>query len=111
MLLASDSGVKRSSAARAAKRAGRHLDVIVIAPRDVLKTSSRPVIRNRLLVVGFVHEGPPGDSWHVPEQRIAACISSVDVLIIAPAQKLESLKTHKKGLMQQLFPSPEEVEA
>ena len=24
---------------------------------------------------------------------------------------LEVLKTHKKGLMQQLFPSPEEVEA
>jgi type I restriction enzyme S subunit len=25
----------------------------------------------------------------------------------AQTQKLEALKTHKKGLMQQLFPSPE----
>jgi len=24
-------------------------------------------------------------------------------------QKLEAIKTHKKGLMQELFPSPEEV--
>jgi type I restriction enzyme S subunit len=33
---------------------------------------------------------------------------SVDDLIAAQTQKLEALKTHKKGLMQQLFPSPEE---
>ncbi len=32
-------------------------------------------------------------------------------LITAQTQKLEALKTHKKGLMQQLFPSPEETEA
>ena len=45
------------------------------------------------------------------QQRIAACLSSLDDLITAETQKLEALKTHKKGLMQQLFPSPEEVEA
>ena len=45
------------------------------------------------------------------QQRIASCLSSLDALITAEAQKLEALKTHKKGLMQQLFPSPEEVEA
>jgi type I restriction enzyme S subunit len=28
---------------------------------------------------------------------------------IAKTQKLEALKTHKKGLMQQLFPSTEEA--
>ena len=28
-------------------------------------------------------------------------------LITAQSAKLSSLKTHKKGLMQQLFPSPE----
>ena len=44
----------------------------------------------------------------VPEQqRIAACLSSLDALLTAETQKLEALKTHKKGLMQQLFPSPE----
>lgn len=47
----------------------------------------------------------------VPEQeRIASCLSSLDTLITAETQKLEALKTHKKGLMQQLFPAPEEVE-
>ena len=45
------------------------------------------------------------------QQRIADCLSSIDDLIAAQTQKLEALKTHKKGLMQQLFPSPEEVEA
>lgn len=45
------------------------------------------------------------------QQRIASCLSSLDTLITAETQKLEALKTHKKGLMQQLFPSPEGVEA
>ncbi|MCA3131101.1 MAG: restriction endonuclease subunit S [Rhodocyclaceae bacterium] len=45
------------------------------------------------------------------QQRIASCLSSLDARITAETQKLETLKTHKKGLMQQLFPSPEEVEA
>ena len=46
----------------------------------------------------------------VPEQlRIASCLSSLDALIAAETQKLEVLKTHKRGLMQQLFPSPEEL--
>jgi type I restriction enzyme S subunit len=44
----------------------------------------------------------------IPEQhRIASCLSSIDALILAETQKLGALKTHKKGLMQQLFPSPE----
>jgi type I restriction enzyme S subunit len=43
------------------------------------------------------------------QHRIASCLSSLDALITAETQKLEALKTHKKGLMQQLFPSPEEV--
>jgi type I restriction enzyme S subunit len=45
------------------------------------------------------------------QKRIASCLSSLDTLITAEAQKLETLKAHKKGLMQQLFPSPEVVEA
>ena len=47
----------------------------------------------------------------IPEQqRIASCLTSLDDLIAAQTQKHEALKTHKQGLMQQLFPSPEEVE-
>lgn len=45
------------------------------------------------------------------QQRIADCLTSLDDLIAAQTQKLDALKTHKKGLMQQLFPSPAEVEA
>ena len=41
------------------------------------------------------------------QQRIATCLSSLDALITAETQRLEALKTHKKGLMQQLFPSTE----
>ena len=45
------------------------------------------------------------------QQRIADCLSSLDDLIAAQIQTLEALKTHKHGLMQQLFPSPEEAMA
>jgi len=38
------------------------------------------------------------------QQKIADCLSSLDDLITAQAQKVEVLKKHKKGLMQQLFP-------
>ena len=41
------------------------------------------------------------------QQRIADCLTSLDALIAAHTQKHEALKSHKKGLMQQLFPSPE----
>ncbi len=39
------------------------------------------------------------------QQKIADCLSSLDELIGAHTQKLETLKDHKKGLMQQLFPA------
>ena len=38
------------------------------------------------------------------QQKIADCLSSLDALISAHADKLDALKAHKKGLMQQLFP-------
>lgn len=39
------------------------------------------------------------------QQKIADCLSSLDELIEATAQKVETLKEHKKGLMQRLFPA------
>lgn len=39
------------------------------------------------------------------QQKIAACLSSLDELIEATAQKVKALKEHKKGLMQRLFPA------
>jgi type I restriction enzyme S subunit len=43
------------------------------------------------------------------QQKIADCLASLDELITAQTQKLNTLKTHKKGLMQQLFPAADEV--
>jgi len=51
--------------------------------------------------------------WEMPvvmpelpeQQRIVDCLSSLDELIAAENKKLETLKTHKKGLMQKLFPA------
>lgn len=39
------------------------------------------------------------------QQRIANCLTSLDEQITAQSQKLETLKAHKKGLMQKLFPA------
>lgn len=44
------------------------------------------------------------------QQKIADCLSSVDELIAAQARKVDALKTHKKGLMQQLFPTEGETQ-
>lgn len=41
------------------------------------------------------------------QQRVAACLGSLDTLISSVSQKLDGLRTHKKGLLQQLFPAPE----
>lgn len=48
--------------------------------------------------------------WRTPipapaeQQKIAECLSTLDELIGAESQKIDALKAHKKGLMQQLFP-------
>ena len=42
------------------------------------------------------------------QQRISGTLSSIDKLITAQYQEMEALKTHKKGLMQKLFPAREE---
>ena len=60
---------------------------------------------SQLLKYEFFVPKPP------EQQRIASCLSSLDALITAETQKLEALKTHKKGLMQQLFSTLNEPEA
>jgi len=70
------------------------------APGGIIKTITKESLSDFKVKYPMVEE----------QQRIASCLSSLDALITAEAQKLEALKTHKKGLMQQLFPSPEEVE-
>lgn len=53
----------------------------------------------------FVIPMPPTKA---EQQKIADCLCSLDTQIRAQAEKIEVLKTHKRGLMQQLFPAPEE---
>lgn len=43
------------------------------------------------------------------QQKIADCLSTLDELITAQAEKIEALKQHKKALIQGLFPSAQEV--
>jgi type I restriction enzyme S subunit len=43
------------------------------------------------------------------QQKIADCLSSLDELISANIQKLDALKIHKEGLLQQLFPAKGEA--
>ena len=43
------------------------------------------------------------------QQKIADCLGSLDDMIVADSRKLEALRQHKQGLMQQLFPQPNET--
>ncbi|HAT1863422.1 TPA: restriction endonuclease subunit S [Legionella pneumophila] len=45
----------------------------------------------------------------IEQQKIADYLSSIDELITAENKKLDMLKKHKKGLMQQLFPTMSEL--
>ena len=68
-----------------------------IATGSTIKTIGLPFFKELTLIVPAPEE----------QQRIASCLGSLDALITAETQKLEALKTHKTGLMQQLFPSLE----
>jgi type I restriction enzyme S subunit len=57
--------------------------------------------------IASLHLGVPSPA---EQQKIAECLSSVDELMAAQARKVEALKTHKKGLMQQLFPRAGETQ-
>ena len=43
------------------------------------------------------------------QKKIAKCLCSLDNLITCQTDYIEQLKQHKKGLMQQLFPVPEDT--
>jgi type I restriction enzyme S subunit len=57
----------------------------------------------RYWIAEFQHLQIPVPSL-AEQQKIADCLSSLDEVIELEARKLEALKAHKKGLMQQLFP-------
>ncbi len=43
------------------------------------------------------------------QSKIVGCLSALDLQIFAESDRLEALLTHKKGLIQQLFPSVQEA--
>lgn len=66
-----------------------------------------------MAIKGFTKEDVSNLNIYLPQlaeqQKIADCLSSLDDLITAENKKLDALKTHKKGLMQQLFPAEGET--
>ena len=63
--------------------------------KNDMKVNNAAVLKGEISVPNFDEQ-----------RKIAACLGSIDALITAEAQKLGALKTHKKGLMQQLFLAP-----
>lgn len=68
--------------------------------KSIPATSTLPII-NKTQFSKFIISHPNDKQ---EQRQIAECLSSVDEVIAAQARKLDALKTHKKGLMQQLFP-------
>lgn len=54
-----------------------------------------------------IKDYPIHSTSEAEQRRIADCLSSLDTQITAESNQLAALKTHKQGLMQQLFPAPE----
>jgi type I restriction enzyme S subunit len=104
------------------KDGGASNDVIVIRAKQQLLTQYFPFLLKNDAFIDYVMAGakgvkmPRGDIGSMKEypafypskpeqQKIADCLASLDERITLEAQKLDTLKTHKKGLMQQLFPA------
>lgn len=111
----------------ATNEGGTSNDVIVIRAKSKVRNSFLSYLLRNDEFINYVMKGakgikmPRGDISLMKEypiaipanpkeqQKIADCLTSVDELITAQAQKLGALKAHKKGLMQQLFPAEGET--
>jgi len=108
------------------KEGGASNDVIVIRAKQRLLPQYFSFLLKNDTFIDYVMTGakgvkmPRGDIGSMkaypalyptkPEQqKIADCLASLDERITLEAQKLDTLKTHKKGLMQQLFPAEGET--
>lgn len=70
------------------------------APGGIIKTITKEDLSEFEIKIPSLNE----------QQKIADCLSSLDDLITAHSDKLDALKEHKKGLMQNLFPQEGETE-
>ncbi|MBE0472292.1 MAG: restriction endonuclease subunit S, partial [Methyloprofundus sp.] len=108
------------------KAGGSSNDVIVVRAKEIILASYLSFILKNDAFIDYVMQGakgvkmPRGDIELIKkynivypkqqeQQKIAECLASLDELISAHSQKLEALKTHKKGLMQNLFPAEGET--
>ena len=67
---------------------------------DFLTGMAQPKLnRGKLDIIPILLPNNPKE-----QQKIASCLSAVDELITAQAERIEQLQLHKKGLMQGLFP-------
>lgn len=97
-------------------------DVIVVRPRKNVSPSYLAQLIVNDAYVGYVMKNvqglkmPRGEKTSIAaypivypqpdeQKKIAACLSSLDALLAAEREKLEALRAHKKGLLQQLFPA------
>ena len=67
---------------------------------QIADTSSIPQINNKHIIPYRVLV--PSES---EQKKIADCLTSIDDQLNAQVRKLDTLKQHKQGLLQQLFPS------
>ncbi len=63
-----------------------------------------PGVHQRHWISVFSKLKVPVPETFIEQKKIADCLSSLDELITAHNDKVETLKTYKKGLMQNLFP-------
>jgi type I restriction enzyme S subunit len=71
---------------------------------------SRGLTEDRLRLYYQDFSSIPLPQPDIREQRkIASCLFALEARIATEAEKLDAFKTHREGLMQQLFPTPEEV--
>jgi type I restriction enzyme, S subunit len=108
------------------KEGGASNDVIIVRSKEKINYQYLSFVLKNDVFIEYVMKGakgvkmPRGDISLMKEypltypskleqQKIADCLSSLDNCITAQTQKLDTLKVHKKGLMQQLFPAFDEV--
>jgi type I restriction enzyme S subunit len=83
-----------------------HTDNFVKKVINKCTGSNYPAINASDLLAIYIATPQPKE-----QQKISRCLSCLDELITVQTQKLEALKIHKKGLMQQLFPIIDETPA
>ena len=69
---------------------------------SILTVGAQPNISSKQ-ICSFRFMLPPTES---EQHKIAECLSAIDGMIASESAKLDALKDHMKGLMQQLFPQP-----